>query len=326
MTTDSKKIALYLTNKCNLRCKHCFIEGSPCNDSFLSWKKIKTALNYFFSQDFKHVEITGGEACLSPFFLDTIKKAKKIGYTVGVSTNGTHNSIFKLITPKLVDKVTFSLDGATAKTHDYLRGSGVYKLCLQNIKRTVSQGYHIEVIYTVHRYNLNEIAATIKLLDRLKVSRLSFSFINNTGSATLNQNFLIETKNWTKAKKIIEANSQTKNLSLRYPPLFSSKSEFEKIKKSSKYHCFVADPVKIEIYPDGYFYGCCFVTHNKELALGKIFDDRVQTDNTNAKKYIHKYRHLSCPAIQTSLIFSNNHQLIPVCLYHKVITKPHSLD
>jgi len=324
MTTDSKKIAIYLTNKCNIKCKHCFIEGSPLNEDFLNWKQIKTGLNYFFSRDFKHVEITGGESCLSPHFLATIKEAKKIGYTVGVSTNGTNTHIFKLITPKLVDKITFSLDGATSETHNRLRGPGIYELCLQNIKDTVSQGYRVEVIYTVHRYNIKEIGPVIKLLDRIKIARLTFGFINNSGSATLNQHFLIEPKNWILVKKIIEANSKTKYLSLRYPLLFVTKSEFESIKNNTDYHCYVADPVKIEIYPDGFFYGCCFVTKNKELALGRILDSHVETYNKNTKNYIQKYHNLTCPALQTGLIFSKNHKLIPVCIYCKIITQSHS--
>lgn len=321
MITDSKKIAIYLTNKCNLKCKHCFIEGSPLNENFLNWKQIKTGLNYFFKKDFRHVEITGGEACLSPYFLSTIKEAKKIGYTVGVSTNGTNSHIFSLITPKLVDKITFSLDGATAKTHDRLRGAGAYQLCIKNIKDTVSQGYRVEVVYTVHRYNLKEIGPVIKLLDQLKVARLTFGFINNTGSATLHQHFLIEPKNWISAKKTIENNSKTRHLSLRYPPLFVTKSEFEQIKTKLNYHCLVANPVKIEIYPDGYFYSCCFITQNKGLAMGRIFDNRVETNPDEMKKYVQKYRNLSCPAIQTSFIFSNNHKLVPICLYCKIITE-----
>lgn len=320
MIVDTKKIAIYLTNKCNLKCKHCFIEGSPLNETFLSWKQIKTALNYFYSQDFKHVEITGGESCLSPFFLPAIKEAKKIGYTVGVSTNGTNSHIFKIITPKLVDKITFSLDGATAKTNNRLRGEGVYELCLKNIKNSVASGYRVEVVYTVHHYNLKEIAPAIKLLDQLKVSRLNFGFINNVGSATLNQHFLVEPKNWIEAKKIIEANSNTKHLSLRYPPLFVTKSEFQQIKSHLDYRCLVSEPVKIEIYPDGYFYGCCFTTKNKDLAIGRIFNDHVEANNTNAKNFSDKYRHLSCPAIQTSSIFPNNHNLVPLCLYYKIIT------
>lgn len=323
MITDSKKIALYLTNKCNLKCKHCFLEGSPLNEDFLSWKQIKLALNYFYQQDFRHVEITGGESCLSPYFLDTIKEAKRIGYTVGVSTNGTNGHILNIINPKLVDKITFSLDGFRAETHNRLRGPGVYEMCLHNIKLAVAQGYRVEAIYTVHRYNLKEVGPVIKLLDRLKVDRLTFGFINNCGSATLNQHFLIDPKNWITTKKTIEDHSQTKHLSIRYPPLFVTKSEFEKIKNQTDYHCFAAEPVKIEIYPDGYFFGCCFITQNKNLALGRVLDTHVEYDNTNAKKYIKKYQHLSCPALQTGNIFFSNHKLIPVCLYCKIITEPH---
>ena len=322
MQTDSKRIAIYLTNKCNLKCKHCFIEGSPLNEDFLSWKQIKTALAYFITKDFKHIEITGGESCLSPFFLPTIKEAKRLGYTVGVSTNGTNSHIFKLITPVLVDKVTFSLDGATAETNDRLRGPGVYKLCLQNIKDTVAHKFRVEVVYTVHRYNLKEIKPVIKLLDKIGINRLSFTFINNTGTASFHQHFLIEPKQWIAAKKTIAANSKTKKMGLRYPSLFVTKKEFDEIKKGGGYHCFIADPVKIELYPDGYFYGCCFTTKTKELSLGRVLDDHIESDTTNAREYVKKYSHLSCPAIQTGLVFTGNHRYIPVCVYYKHIIEP----
>jgi MoaA/NifB/PqqE/SkfB family radical SAM enzyme len=322
---DSKRLAIYLTNKCNLRCKHCFIEGAPQNDDFLNWKQIQTALKHFITKDFKHIEITGGESCLSPYFFPTIKEAKARGYTVGVSTNGTNNHIFEKITPQTVDKVTFSLDGATASTNDNLRGRGVFERCLQNVKNCVSAGFRVEVVFTVHHYNIDEIPQIIKLLDDIGVNRLSFNFINNTGTANFNQDFLINPKQWIDARKTITAHSKTKKLELRYPLLFVTKSEFEQIKKDTDYRCIVADPVKIELYPDGYFYGCCFTTKSKELALGRVYEDRVDTDLAPARAYAKKYQHLSCPAVQTGLVFPANNRYVPVCVYYKFITKPQPL-
>lgn len=321
MQIDAKRIAIYLTNKCNLRCKHCFIEGSPQNDEFLNWKQIKTALAHFIDKDFRHVEVTGGESCLSPYFLPTIREAKSLGYTVGVSTNGTNSHIFTKFDPKMVDKVTFSLDGATAKTNDDLRGKGVYDQVIKSIKYCVPAGFRVEVVYTVHKYNITEIAAAIKLLDDLGVKRMSFNFINNTGTANFNQDFLINPKQWIDAKKIINANSKTKNMGLRYPLLFVTKKEFEEIKKNYDYKCFIADPVKVELYPDGYFYGCCFTTKSKELSLGRVYEDRVDTDMTNARAYAKKYQHLSCPAVQTGLVFPANNRYVPVCVYYKQIVE-----
>jgi MoaA/NifB/PqqE/SkfB family radical SAM enzyme len=186
LQTDPKKIAIYLTNKCNLRCKHCFIEGAPQNDQFLSWKQIETALRYFVGDGFNAVEFTGGESCLSPYLVPATKLAQELGYTVGVNTNGININLPKLLSPEYVDKVTFSLDGATPETHDFLRGEGAFNQTVKTIKHTIDLGFYTEAIFTVHRYNQGEVAKVISLLDDLKVGRLSFNFVSNQGTATIN--------------------------------------------------------------------------------------------------------------------------------------------
>jgi MoaA/NifB/PqqE/SkfB family radical SAM enzyme len=312
MQTDPKKIAIYLTNKCNLRCKHCFIEGNPHNDCFLGLPRIKTALKYFYQQGFPRVEFTGGEPYLSPYLIPGLKFAKKIGFNTGISTNGTKNEMFKTISPTFVDKITFSLDGATSKIHDFLRGPNVFNRCIKNIKTAIAKGYRVEVVYTVHHYNLKDIAPTIKLLDKLGVSRLSFNFINNFGSASLNQQFLLDPRRWSKAKKIFSANQNTKTLSLRYPHQFIKPSE-------NPPKCLLLHPVKIEIYPDGNFYSCCLTTHRPELSLGHITDNKVVFDNKRVRQFMKKYHHLPCPAAQTNQLFTIS-DLKPACLYCKTIT------
>ncbi len=312
MQTDPKKIAIYLTNKCNLHCKHCFIEGCPKNNQFLSFSQVKTALKYFYQLGFLRVEFTGGEPYLSPYLIPSLKFAKKIGFHTGISTNGTKNEMFLNISPTFVDKITFSLDGATPKTHDFLRGPNVFKCCVKNMKTAITKGYRVEAVYTVHNYNLDDIAPTIKLLDQLGISRLSFNFINNFGSASLNQQFLLDPRRWSEAKKIFSANRNTKTLSLRYPHQFIKPGE-------NPPKCLLLHPVKIEIYPDGNFYGCCLTTHRPELSLGYITNNKVVFDDKQVRLFVKKYHHLPCPAAQTNQLFAIS-DLKPACLYCKTIT------
>lgn len=323
MEIDPKKIAIYLTNKCNLKCKHCFIEGSPQNDDFLSWSQIKTALNYFHPKGYQHVEFTGGESCISPYLSPAVKHAKKLGYTVGINSNGISPLNFKLFTPKLVDKFIFSLDGYKAATNDKLRGKGSHSACLKSIKKSLELGFRTEVIFTVNKYNLSEIPDIIRYLDKLNISRLSFNFISNVGTANFNQDFLLPPKKWMDAVKLIEIEKEkVSNLSLRYPPLFVNKDKFESIKKSCSYFCRLLDPNKVELYPDGNIYHCCLVANNKELSAGKVYDNQVIVDTTSERKFANKYKNLSCPAIQAKgSLYPNDPKLVPLCLYYKIISK-----
>ena len=228
ISLDKPKISIYLTNRCNLNCKHCFIEGSPQNHIFLSWSKIKNLLNFYKNQ-FPIVEFTGGEAILSPYINKSIKLAKHLGFYVGVSTNGLDKTLISNYTPTQIDKLTFSLDGSQPKTHDFLRGRGVFWHCIENIKQAIKKGFRVEVVYTVHKLNINQINSTVDFLDNIGVKKISFNFISNRGHATFNQNILITGKDWITVRKQILAKLTTKQISLRYPIMFATPAEFKQI-------------------------------------------------------------------------------------------------
>jgi len=324
METDSKKIAIYLTNKCNLQCKHCFIEGSPLNNQLLSWPKIKTALDYFYKENYRLVEFTGGEAYLSPYLTKSVKYAKKLGYKIGVCSNGINFDVIKQFKHDEIDKFTFSLDGINPKTHNYLRGPGVFQKCISTIKKTIKNGFKVDIIFTVHRYNINEIPQTIKFLDELGVNQLSFNFISNSGSASLHQQFLLSPKYWLKAKKLIKSHSKTKNLTLRFPELFLTPKQFLEFHQKKPYFCRLLEPVKVELYPDGYFYHCCFLAVYKTLAAGRIYSNKVKLTPLPEIEFAKKYKHLTCPDYQTrgQIYAPSNKKLIPICVYYKTIIKP----
>lgn len=317
---EVKKIAIYLTDKCNLQCKHCFIEGDPKNTDFLTQSQIDTALKYFSKEKYSKVEFTGGEACISPYLVPSLKIAKKLKYNTGVNTNGTNVHLLDQIKPKLVDKLTFSLDGATAKTNDFLRGKGVFKLCINTIKKAIDMGFYVEAIFTVHKLNYHEITKAIKLLDKIGVKRLSFNFINNRGTAILNQDLLLPPEKWVSSRKIIEKASLNTKMSLRYPILFVTPQEFIEIKKNTNYFCRLLEPVKTEIYPNGNIYHCCFVVGVDDITAGKVTDTKVIMNTAKEIAFAKKYAHLSCPVHEVQKLFATKSKLIPLCLYYKTIT------
>lgn len=74
-----------------------------------------------------------------------IKKAKELGYEyVRIDTNGQFNSEL-LDKPefKMLDEITFSLDGPTKEINDPIRGYGSFEKCVKNIKRAKELGYNI---------------------------------------------------------------------------------------------------------------------------------------------------------------------------------------
>ena len=86
-------LTIDLTNRCNMMCDPCFMDANQVGFVHeLSWEDIQTLLDNAISIKPKRqmsVQFSGGEPTLSPYFLDAVRYAKKVGYnSVQAATNG----------------------------------------------------------------------------------------------------------------------------------------------------------------------------------------------------------------------------------------------
>src|SRR5204862_424512 len=82
-----------LTNRCNMMCDPCFMDANQVGFVHeLSWEDIKQVLDNAITIKPKRqmsVQFSGGEPTMSPFFLDAVRYARKVGYnSVQAATNG----------------------------------------------------------------------------------------------------------------------------------------------------------------------------------------------------------------------------------------------
>jgi uncharacterized radical SAM superfamily Fe-S cluster-containing enzyme len=86
-------LTIDLTNRCNMMCDPCFMDANQVGFVHeLSWEDIKTLLDNAISIKPRRqmsVQFSGGEPTMSPYFLDAVRYAKKVGYnSVQAATNG----------------------------------------------------------------------------------------------------------------------------------------------------------------------------------------------------------------------------------------------
>ena len=86
-------LTIDLTNRCNMMCDPCFMDANQVGFVHeLSWEDIKTLLDNAISIKPRRqmsVQFSGGEPTLSPYFLDAVRYARKVGYnSVQAATNG----------------------------------------------------------------------------------------------------------------------------------------------------------------------------------------------------------------------------------------------
>ena len=82
-----------LTNRCNMMCDPCFMDANQVGFVHeLTWDDIKMVLDNAISIKPRRqmsVQFSGGEPTISPYFLDAVRYARKVGYnSVQAATNG----------------------------------------------------------------------------------------------------------------------------------------------------------------------------------------------------------------------------------------------
>ncbi len=167
MMQDS--IAFMMTDRCNLRCKHCFIFNEavfhPVRRQYeLSATDYVKIFNSLMGMDID-IHITGGGEVFARTDFEEIIIAlaqQDYGYRVSMQTNGHFpERLWKMLiaVPKFFHTVQFSMDGLE-DIHNKVRGQGNFEKLVQSIAVARKAQIDVSIITTVMQdnlFSLNEI-------------------------------------------------------------------------------------------------------------------------------------------------------------------------
>ncbi len=199
-----------------------------------------------------NVIFLGGEPTLHPDLPEAVNKAKSLGYSsITIDTNGyLFHDILSKVSPDVIDYFSFSLDGATPKTNDMIRGKGSFDACIQGINSAVLKGFSTSLIYTVSTINIHELDKIAPLLKDLKIDRFFIQVIGIRGKlAESRQDKLQVSRNdWLKIVPDAAQKIARLGIAVTYPKVFLSLEE--------PFECagLVAD--NYFIFPNGRVYRC----------------------------------------------------------------------
>jgi MoaA/NifB/PqqE/SkfB family radical SAM enzyme len=179
-------VFLHVLTRCNLHCRHCYINPEQHGRRRLPVERIERWLAIFCDRSpGANLILLGGEPTLHPDLPRVVRRGRELGFaSITVDTNGyLFHNILERVTPAEVDVFSFSLDGAAAETNDRLRGRGSYAACLNGIRRARAKGFRTSLIYTVNRANLHELPAMGALLEDLGVERFFIQVLGLRGRA-----------------------------------------------------------------------------------------------------------------------------------------------
>lgn len=191
--TRPSRVYLDVTNACQLRCRHCCTTSGARLEDELTTAKVFDVVDQVHRMGISSLVLSGGEPLLRPELDAIVDRARDLGLEVTLLTNGLlidGRRARRLVAQGV--RVKISLDGATAQTHDFLRGAGTFARTCEVLGTLLRAGAHdLTVHYTVHRESFQELAALPGLLRRLGVPNLVIGTIKPSGRARVNADLLI---------------------------------------------------------------------------------------------------------------------------------------
>jgi len=167
--------ALEVTHRCNLRCKHCYIDRElrqyPGDElSVPEWSEI---LDQLVAEGTLYLLFTGGEVLLRSDFLNIAFAAKERNFRIAILTNGTlvDAAVIAGLARLRPIAVGVSLYGATAPTHEAVTGCpGSFEASREAIVRLTQNDVPVVAQVTIMDGNIHEVGAIRTLVDSLGAS------------------------------------------------------------------------------------------------------------------------------------------------------------
>jgi len=186
-------LTIDLTNRCNMMCDPCFMDANQVGFVHeLSWEDIKTLLDNAISIKPRRqmsVQFSGGEPTMSPYFLDAVRYARKVGYnSVQAATNGIEFAKSPEFCVQAAEAglryAYLQFDGIGNAANEHRKVGNLFDVKLRAIENLHSAGVEIVPVTTiVNGINNEQVGRIIKFaLDNpKKISFLSFQPVSFTG-------------------------------------------------------------------------------------------------------------------------------------------------
>lgn len=173
----------HITNKCDQRCKHCYIFNSGNSIPTEEWSvdDAKLLINDYldFCQKYDklpHISLTGGDPILHRDFWGIVNLLQEKNIPFSILGNPFHlnSEIIAKLKAAGCDCYQVSLDGLKT-THDSMRMEGSFDATLRAIDLLYENGLYPVVMTTVSRVNWEEIPELTKIIVNHKAKKCSFA-------------------------------------------------------------------------------------------------------------------------------------------------------
>lgn len=186
-----------VNHACNLRCTHCY-DVVAIRRHDLPTERALEVIDRLHEAGVTFIAFSGGEAFLRKDLIELMARCQALGMTFGARSNGTR--IRSEVAAKLkelgIAVVGVSFDGATAETHNAVRGKGAFQAALAGLEALLAQGIRAQMEVVLSQQNAHQALDFIKLGESVGASEVNFSTMAPQGRAREQQHNLLDHKLW----------------------------------------------------------------------------------------------------------------------------------
>ena len=165
-----------VTKGCNLRCIHCRATATELmSPNDLPTGKALDIIDQIAAFGSPILVLSGGEPLYRRDIFELAEYANSRGLRVALATNGT--LVTKDVAQKIkqvgIKRVSISLDGSDAATHDAFRGiPGSFDAAIYGMKNLQEVGVSVQINTTIARHNAHQLPAVLQLARELGADAL----------------------------------------------------------------------------------------------------------------------------------------------------------
>lgn len=270
---------LEVTDCCNLNCKHC---GSGClstNRNYMDFESAKKVLDEVadkFDSSQIMICITGGEPLLSKDLFKIIDYSKCLGFSCGMTTNGTllTRAACSQLKGVGLDTISISLDGLEKTHNDFRCNPRAFQLALDGIQNAKKVELDPEVVTVVHKGNLEELDILYEFLREIQITSWKIANMDPIGRAKDNASTLLDAHEYkilldfVKRIRFKPDNTMEVNLGCsHYLGL-----QYERIVRDFYFQCGAGTKIA-SVMANGDIGACLDIERNDETIQGNIYKD-----------------------------------------------------
>ena len=182
-----------LTNRCNMMCDPCFMDANQVGFVHeLTWEDIKEILDNAMKIKPRRqmsVQFSGGEPTMSPYFIDAVRYARKLGFnSVQAATNGIEFAKSREYCDQAFEAglryAYLQFDGVGNDANSHRQVGNLFDVKLRAIENMHAAGIEIILVITlINNINNDQVGAIIRFARENpgKIAFLAFQPVSFTG-------------------------------------------------------------------------------------------------------------------------------------------------